>query len=498
MGTIRDVINSMPAGQLPSQAAIEKELKRIKYTKIERFFKNEGELNRHEYAKHMRFFAQGRLKRVRAFIAANRVGKSLSGNYESTLHLTGDYDKLDCDWQGKRFDRPIEAWICGITGDKTRTSLQEELIGKMDDFGTGMIPKDYIIKQPNGAAGTKKAGVSKALDTVKIKHYTDGENDGTSEIKFKSYKEGLLAFEAESVDLIHLDEECPQDIYVSCVLRTMTTGGCVYLTMTPLQGMTPMLLNILEKEKGKVGVTVATWDDAPHLSEDVKVEMLDLIPEYQRDARSKGIPQLGSGSIYKTSVDKVFIDPIAIPKHWPRVYGLDVGWNNTAMVWAAWDRDNDIVYVYGETKEGEKTPAEHAITIKSRGVTPGVVDPASQGRSQDRGKTILDQYEEAGCELTPADNAVEHGISEIYQMLKHGKLKIFSTCGGLKDEYRLYRRDKNGKIVKSNDHLLDALRYLIRSGLPLAITPMEEKEKLENRDDEDDVSDLPVMATTSW
>lgn len=42
----------------------------------------------------------------------------------------------------------------------------------------------------------------------------------------------------------------------------------------------------------------ATWDDAPHLSEAVKAELLAAIPSNQRDARTKGIPYLGIGQYF--------------------------------------------------------------------------------------------------------------------------------------------------------------------------------------------------------
>ena len=35
---------------------------------------------------------------------------------------------------------------------------------------------------------------------------------------------------------------------------------------------------------------VAGWGDAPHLSEKLKKEMLELIPPWMRDARTKGVP----------------------------------------------------------------------------------------------------------------------------------------------------------------------------------------------------------------
>ena len=47
-------------------------------------------------------------------------------------------------------------------------------------------------------------------------------------------------------------------------------------------------------------------------------------------------------------------------------------------------------------------------------------------------------------------------------------MKFFSTLPNLFGEFRIYRRDENGKIVKENDHLMDALRYGIRTGINIA------------------------------
>ena|SRR5215469_4123072 len=38
----------------------------------------------------------------------------------------------------------------------------------------------------------------------------------------------------------------------------------------------------------------ATWDDAAHLSAEAKAKLLASIPPYQREVRSKGIPQLAA------------------------------------------------------------------------------------------------------------------------------------------------------------------------------------------------------------
>ena len=45
--------------------------------------------------------------------------------------------------------------------------------------------------------------------------------------------------------------------------------------------------------------------------------------------------------------------------------------------------------------------------------------------------------------------------------MSQGRLKIFRTLQAWLAEYRLYRRDEHGDIVKENDHLMDATRYLV-------------------------------------
>ena len=49
-------------------------------------------------------------------------------------------------------------------------------------------------------------------------------------------------------------------------------------------------------------------------------------------------------------------------------------------------------------------------------------------------------------------------------------MKVFSSLKNWLDEFRLYHRDENGKIVKTRDHLMDATRYLVMSGVKRAIT----------------------------
>ncbi len=211
------------------------------------------------------------------------------------------------------------------------------------------------------------------------------------------------------------------------------------------------------------------WDDVPHLTEQAKKETLDSTPPHLRDARSKGIPSLGSGAIYPVEESAFVIEPFELLPWWPRAYGMDVGWNRTAGIWGAIDRDSDILFLYAEHYMGQAVPAIHASAIKARGKwIPGVIDPSANSRGQRDGENLLKDYKREGLRLSKANNVVESGLFDVWQRMSTGRLKVFSSCRNWLAEYRMYRRDENGKVVKEFDHLMDATRYLVVSGIKRA------------------------------
>lgn len=226
----------------------------------------------------------------------------------------------------------------------------------------------------------------------------------------------------------------------------------------------------------------ATWNDVPHLSEEQKAQLWDAIPPHQRDARTKGIPVLGAGQIYPIAESSILVEPFDFPRWWPRAYALDVGWNRTAAVWGAWDRDSDTVYLYSEYYQGQQPPAVHASAIAARGQwMVGAIDPASAGANQKDGSRLIDEYRGLGLSLIEADNAVEAGLFACYQRMSRGGLKVFSTLRNWLAEFRIYRRDEHGRVVKENDHLMDATRYLIMTGMGAARVDLDEEDEMERQ-----------------
>lgn len=214
---------------------------------------------------------------------------------------------------------------------------------------------------------------------------------------------------------------------------------------------------------------MVSWEDVPHLSEDQKKSILAGIPAWQRDARTKGVPQLGAGAIYQVPEADIKVQPFVIPKHWRRGYGMDVGWNRTAVPFFAIDPETDTIYCYDEYYRGNQEPSVHAHAIQARGKwLPGVIDPASRGRSQKDGEKLLENYQDLGLDIEIAINAREAGIYAVWERMSQGRFKVFATCTNFFAEYRLYRRDEKGNIVKTLDHLMDATRYFVMSGIDRA------------------------------
>lgn len=433
------------------------EIQRRRQTKIYSLFPDTGPLRRELYPKHLEFFADGALYRERLFRAANRVGKSEAGAFEVTCHATGIYPAW---WQGKRFRRGVNILVAGESGRLVRDSIQEKLIGGPSAIGTGMIPFDCIVER------RAKSGIPDACDTVLVKHISGG----FSQIQFQSFDQGREAFQATARDVVWFDEEPPLSVYTEGLTRTMTTQGIVITTFTPLKGMSETVMFLDEKYRdGKISMVKATWADAPHLTEKDKADLLSAYPPHQRDARTQGIPALGSGAIYPVNEGEFIIAPFLLPLHWPRSYGLDVGWNKTAAIFGAYNADEDTLYLYSEHYRGQAEPSIHAEAIRAKGNwIPGVVDPASRGRGQKDGEQLYQNYLDLGLKLSIAQNGVESGIFDVYQRLSTGRLKVFSTCQNWLAEYRVYRRDEKGKVVKEFDHLMDATRYLVVSGIDIA------------------------------
>ena len=443
--------------------------RRIRFNRIDQY---------DPYPYQQKFHDTSKDSNQRLLMAANRIGKSYCGAAEMSFHLRGMYPEW---WKGRRYDQPITAWAGGVSNETTRDIVQAELLGSPDDpdaFGSGAIPKNYIIKTE------RKPGVPNAKSVALIRHVSGGN----SSLHFKAYEMGQEKWQGRSVDVVWLDEEPGRDIYSQAVTRTLDRRGMVYMTFTPEAGMTETVAAFMNRIQSGQSLVNATWDDASekikslkgqqgHLSESVMEQILSAYSPHEREMRRYGRPSIGSGLIFPVDESKIIIDPVEIKEHWPRIAAIDFGWDHpTAVVWCAVDRDEDTFYVYDCHRESKASPAVHAQTIRSRPHFIPIAYPHDGNRRDSMGNPgLADQYRNLGCNFLlehfsnpPAlgnnkgSNSIEEGLMAMLQSMEVSNFKVFSTLSNWFEEFRMYHR-KGGKVVPFRDDLMSATRYAFQS-----------------------------------
>jgi phage terminase large subunit-like protein len=400
--------------------------------------------------------------------AANRIGKTYTGTYMDSIHLMGDYpDK----WEGHRFKGDILIWLLGYSGEKTRDLLQHEIFGRMENQKLlgGLVPAELIIDYKS------MAGTSGALREVRVKR----QDGSIATCQFWSYSQGQHALMGDSVDWYHVDEE-PKDqsIYPQILTRTATgdkgEGGRGILTFTPENGRTDLVVKFMDNPGRGQHFIQKGWDDAPHLSENVKETLLESFPVHQRDMRTKGVPMLGHGRIYDLSEDFITCEPFEIPKHFHVINGMDFGWDHPqAHIQLVEDRETGIFYITKAWKARQVLPDNAWGSVKSWAKDVPTAWPldglqTEKGSGQQQKKF----YKDAGFNMLHSratwqdgSNGVEAGLFEIRDLMQKGKFKIFAGLRDVFDEIMQYHRaptpsnPSQTKIVKVRDDLLDAIRY---------------------------------------
>lgn len=417
-------------------------------------------------SKALQFYASGLTARQRMLLGAVRSRKTTLALKEVACHALGVYPSW---WNGYKYDRPTR-WLVGtVKAIKTRDVLQKYLLE--GDLQFGLQP---FIHASSVEKTYMSGGLRNAIDRLFVKH----ASGGISEIKFASFAEGASGLQSETFDGAHLDEAPHFDVYQEILFRTTSFGDYktfVLLTMWPERGMDELVTFFMNK--GEPGQSVedhfymhCSWADNPTMSEEEKERLRRATPEYLLDAREFGLPIFGVGKVFRMKESDIITPAFKeIPKHFALIYGLDpaaTSGGTYGSVLLAHDRDNDVVYVVRDYKKANITPVEHhnnLLHIMPDNVV-GISDPAGGGEDQHTRETTLDFFRRMGRNLIVADKAnkkKEATIDEIEMRCRSGKFKICENCTDYLDEWRKYSRDDKGKIIKKDDHTLDASFYAL-------------------------------------
>lgn len=376
------------------------------------------------------------------------------------MHLTGRYPDW---WRGRRYDRPTR-WMAGSESlELTRKGIQRVLFGppeQRNEWGTGMIPKECL------GDTSMRSGVADAIASSTIKHVTGGE----SSLQLLSYDMGRTKWQAETIDGAWLDEEPPADIYTEALTRTNVARGPVMFTATPLLGMTEVIGYFYPSPNTpQRALVMMNLDDVDHYTAEQKAEIIASYPAHERDARTRGIPMLGSGRVFPIAEDVIKCDPFAIPAHWPQIIGIDFGFDHPfAAAALAWDREADTVYLHKTYRESQATPPIHVAAVRPWGDWIPVAWPHDGVNSEKgTGEALLTLYQDFNllperAQFEDGSISVEAGILEMLTRMQTGRFKVFAHLSDFFEEFRQYHR-KEGKLVKLRDDLISATRYAVVS-----------------------------------
>lgn len=211
----------------------------------------------------------------------------------------------------------------------------------------------------------------------------------------------------------------------------------------------------------------ATETPYPGLDEVRKLER-ELSPRrYRRDVLAEFIAT--EKNVYPTfeyarHVDDLEYDP-RLPLYWAFDFGQGHPW---VCLWVQVDHSSRHVYVLREYRQTRTSDRENIRAVKREHTQLGWSRTEFNARDP-RGAAAAAELEANGVyaqgDESLGDGAKDRGIEKVQQLLDgldgRPQLTVDHSCDGLIDEFSLYHRDDNGKIVNRDDDGLDALRYLV-------------------------------------
>lgn len=408
---------------------------------------------------------------LKAFLGGNRSGKTTAGIVDDVIQA------VDRSCLPERL-LPYKCWeppfYCRIIVPDFTSTLEGVIFQKLREW----VPRDQLVG----------GGFDKAYDKARRRlHFKCG-----SWFDFLTFEQDLDKFGGAALHRVHYDEEPPAPIRRESMMRLIDFGGDELFTMTPLQGMSWMFDEIWEPwTKGKLDeatVVLVDMDDNPHLDERTKNRALAGLSHEERQARKSGRFVHFAGMIYDdfSRNDHVIPQLHELPSNVFLLSGIDPGIRHMAAVLWAYVDSTDRMVVFDELALQGHTVAQVAEAIhlvnrkwarviegKAFPITPApyVIDPAARNVSHQTGRSDQMEFTDHGIITIVGQNSVTAGINRVKERLQSHRLLVCANCPNLIDQFRKYRwqspsrteNDPKEQPVKKDDHLLDALRYMVMS-----------------------------------
>jgi PBSX family phage terminase large subunit len=197
-----------------------------------------------------------------------------------------------------------------------------------------------------------------------------------------------------------------------------------------------------------------------------------------------------TGLVYKEFNPDIHVHPFDHEKnsYGDYYFGLDFAVRGWTAAIVGYIKSDGHIYLLDEYKEQGETVQVHAPSIQEVLTTyadfdkyEGYADPAGFSKTQQGMRknqsmvwSLADEYFDFDFPIVRANNEVVAGINFVRQLFRQGKIHIHPRCSKLIEELQLYQwkdqpstqigaREEPEEVRKINDHLVDALRYMLYS-----------------------------------
>lgn len=234
----------------------------------------------------------------------------------------------------------------------------------------------------------------------------------------------------------------------------------------------------------------ATWEDAPHLTEEAKRKLLAGVPKWQHDMRSKGLPVIGSGAVFPYMDEEITINDVILQDSWHMVAGIDFGKqaDPSVICFSAYDPVANKYYIVDEIYlDEDRSPKAIADAIKNSPF-PNVWAVLPHDAWGEASETAANQLKHYGVNVFPEPfrnptetrlgidvlnkkgsinhkAMIEPGLQTMRFMFDENLLKVSRHCHHWLKEKRAYFYKPNNGIQETTgaDHCIDASRYAVMS-----------------------------------
>ncbi len=304
-----------------------------------------------------------------------------------------------------------------------------------------------------------------------------------------SYEQDLQALSGIDLHRVAYDEEPPgergKDIRNESHMRLLDHRGDEVFALTPLLGYSFIKESVYDKRNDpEVTVIQASMHDALHITEEQIKEEMENLTEEEIEARIHGKFVHFGGLVYSQFNPDIHVVPRPDKKH---VHGLDIyisidpGIRTTAIVFGGYDKENsllvfDELYLHGQEAIPENASAAIKAKLRDWGTQEkgplepmwALIDPSARNRQLTvEMEGVQAAYQRSGINAFEAQNDVEAGVFEVKRRLQSTEPQMFfmsEACIWLKWELEKYRvkekPDGSFGVVKEDDHAVDALRYM--------------------------------------